>query len=113
MCTVLAILLALIALLRLGSLTALALGAIALLGVVIIRLALRLRVQSELLRTMERSQAQQSQHEQLDQRVEEDLRRQKEILQTIFDHIPLMINFVDANDQLKLVNREWERTLGW
>ena len=112
-CTVLAILLALIALLRLGSLTALALGAIALLGVVIIRLALRLRVQSELLRTMERSQAQQSQHEQLDQGVEEDLRRQKEILQTIFDHIPLMINFVDANDQLKLVNREWERTLGW
>src|SRR5579864_7159381 len=45
--------------------------------------------------------------------VERDLRQQKEILQTIFDHIPVMINFVDQNQKLKLVNREWERTLGW
>ena len=44
---------------------------------------------------------------------EDDLRRQKEILQRIFDHIPLMINFVDADGRIKLVNREWERTLGW
>ncbi len=60
---------------------------------------------------------------QLEQRVEErtrelaaaneELRRQKEILETIFDHLPVMINFVDQNDRLKLVNREWERTLGW
>ncbi len=45
--------------------------------------------------------------------VERDLRQQKEILQTIFDHIPVMINFVDPEQKLKLVNREWERTLGW
>jgi PAS domain S-box-containing protein len=45
--------------------------------------------------------------------VEEDLRQQKEILETIFDHLPVMINFVDRNHRLKLVNREWERTLGW
>ena len=45
--------------------------------------------------------------------VEEDLRRQKEILQTIFDHIPVMINFVDQSNQIRLVNREWVRTLGW
>jgi PAS domain S-box-containing protein len=44
---------------------------------------------------------------------EQELRKQKEILQTIFDHIPVMINFVGQNDELKLVNREWERTLGW
>lgn len=44
---------------------------------------------------------------------ERELRKQKEILQTIFDHIPVMINFVDENHKLKLVNREWERTLGW
>jgi PAS domain S-box-containing protein len=44
---------------------------------------------------------------------EHELRRQKEILQTIFDHIPVMINFIDQNDQIKLANREWERKLGW
>jgi PAS domain S-box-containing protein len=47
------------------------------------------------------------------ERVEEDLRRQKEILQTIFDHIPVMVSFVDQNNRVKLVNREWERVLGW
>ena len=44
---------------------------------------------------------------------EQDLRKQKEFLQTIFDHLPVMINFVDEHLQLQLVNREWERTLGW
>ena len=46
-------------------------------------------------------------------RAEQELRRQKEILQTIFDHIPLMINFGDKDFGLQLVNREWEQTLGW
>ncbi|HXI91183.1 MAG TPA: MEDS domain-containing protein [Blastocatellia bacterium] len=46
-------------------------------------------------------------------RAEDKLRRQKEILQQIFDHIPVMINFVDADGRIKLVNGEWERTLGW
>ncbi|HMG73207.1 MAG TPA: PAS domain S-box protein [Pyrinomonadaceae bacterium] len=44
---------------------------------------------------------------------EEKIRRQKEILQQIFDHIPVMINFVGADGRIELVNREWERTLGW
>jgi len=44
---------------------------------------------------------------------EDELRRQKEILQQIFDHIPVMISFVDAEGRILLVNREWERTLGW
>ncbi len=44
---------------------------------------------------------------------EQELRKQKEILQTIFEHLPVMITFVDRNHQLQLVNREWERTLGW
>jgi len=44
---------------------------------------------------------------------ERELRRQKEILQTIFDHIPVMINSGDDDYALRLVNREWERTLGW
>ena len=41
------------------------------------------------------------------------LRGQKEILQKIVDHIPVMINFTDKEGQITLVNREWERTLGW
>ena len=44
--------------------------------------------------------------------VEQELRKQKEILQTIFDHIPVMINFFHG-DRILLVNREWERVLGW
>ncbi len=46
-------------------------------------------------------------------RAEEELRKQKEILQTIFDHIPVMVGFVDRNGRFQLVNREWERTLGY
>jgi PAS domain S-box-containing protein len=44
---------------------------------------------------------------------EEELRRQKEVLQTIVDHIPLMINFVNPSGKVQLVNREWERVMGW
>jgi|GEM_PF-604592 len=44
---------------------------------------------------------------------EDELRQQTEILQQIFDHIPVMISFVDEEGHLKLVNREWEHTLGW
>jgi urea transport system substrate-binding protein len=44
---------------------------------------------------------------------EEELRQQKEILQTIFDHIPIMVVFYDAAGQMKLLNREVERVLGW
>jgi PAS domain S-box-containing protein len=44
---------------------------------------------------------------------QDELRQQKELLQKIFDHIPVMISFRDAEGRLKLVNREWERTFGW
>lgn len=44
---------------------------------------------------------------------EEDLRKQKEILQKIFDHVPIMISFIDQEMRIKLVNREWERIRGW
>ena len=44
---------------------------------------------------------------------EQKLRQQKEILQTIFDHIPIMVVFYDAAGQMKLLNREVERVLGW
>ncbi|HYX19569.1 MAG TPA: MEDS domain-containing protein, partial [Thermoanaerobaculia bacterium] len=36
-----------------------------------------------------------------------------EILQAIFDNIPVMISFMDASGRFQLVNREWERRLGW
>ncbi len=39
--------------------------------------------------------------------------KQKEILQAIFHHIPTMIILLDEEGHVKLVNREWERTLGW
>src|SRR5258706_1611872 len=41
------------------------------------------------------------------------LRAQKEILQKIVDHIPVMINFTGSDGLITLVNREWEHTLGW
>jgi PAS domain S-box-containing protein len=44
---------------------------------------------------------------------EDQLRRQKEVLQKIFDHIPVLVSFIDKDGRFKLVNREWERTLGW
>ena len=44
---------------------------------------------------------------------EDELRQKTEILEKIFDHIPLMICFREADGDIKLVNREWERTFGW
>lgn len=48
-----------------------------------------------------------------EQKEREASRRQAEILQAIFDHIPVMISFVDSSGRLLLVNKEWERVLGW
>ena len=45
--------------------------------------------------------------------VEDNLKQQNEALQKIFDHVPVMINFTSADGLITLVNREWERTLGW
>lgn len=44
---------------------------------------------------------------------EDEIKRQKELLQKIFDQIPVMISFFDRDGYLKLVNREWERMRGW
>jgi len=44
---------------------------------------------------------------------EEELRQKTEILQKIFDHIPVMVTFRGADGGLKLVNRQWEQTFGW
>src|SRR5882724_4796652 len=46
-------------------------------------------------------------------RAEDELRKQKEILEKIFDHVPVMIRFMDPDRRIQMVNREWERTLGW
>lgn len=43
---------------------------------------------------------------------ENDQRRQREILQTIIDNIPVMIRFIGPDSSI-LVNRSWEQTLGW
>lgn len=101
---------------------------------VFVHLALKAHLQRELLRRAE--QAVLAANEQLEQRVEErtraleaanaelreeiarrerteeDLRRQKEILQTIFDHVPVILKFVDKEGRIQMFNREWERVLG-
>jgi PAS domain S-box-containing protein len=46
-------------------------------------------------------------------RAEENLIRQTEILQKVFDNLPVMIGFIGADGRHVLVNREWERRLGW
>ncbi|WP_026733744.1 hybrid sensor histidine kinase/response regulator [Fischerella sp. PCC 9605] len=46
-------------------------------------------------------------------RTEAELRQQKEILQTIFDRIPVMVILFDRNGQIQLANRELEKVLGW
>jgi PAS domain S-box-containing protein len=45
--------------------------------------------------------------------IEETLRAQTELLQTILDHVPTMINLIDQQGQLLWVNQEWENVLGW
>jgi PAS domain S-box-containing protein len=44
---------------------------------------------------------------------DEARRRSSEILHAIFDNIPLMISYMDSSGRFLLVNREWERVLGW
>jgi len=44
---------------------------------------------------------------------EESLKQQKEVLQTIFDNVPVMLTFLDSQGELSLVNRHWEQVLGW
>ena len=46
-------------------------------------------------------------------RAEDELRKQKEVFQKIFEHIPVMVVFLDPGGAHELVNPEWERTIGW
>jgi PAS domain S-box-containing protein len=46
-------------------------------------------------------------------RAEDELRKQKEIFQKIFENIPVMIAFFGADGHIELVNPEWERMIGW
>jgi PAS domain S-box-containing protein len=47
------------------------------------------------------------------QELQRELRREAEILQALFDNIPVMISVRDSAGKLLLVNEEWERVLGW
>ena len=46
-------------------------------------------------------------------RAENELRKQKEVFQKIFENIPVMIAFFSADGRIEVVNPEWERTVGW
>jgi PAS domain S-box-containing protein len=46
-------------------------------------------------------------------RAEGDLRKQKEMLQKIFDNAPSMIALRGTDGKMTFANREFERTLGW
>jgi chemotaxis family two-component system sensor kinase Cph1 len=54
--------------------------------------------------------------DELELRVKErtaELAQAMETLQTIIDHIPVMLCFFDPDGQVRLVNREFERLIGW
>ena len=44
---------------------------------------------------------------------EQTRQEQQEILQTLFDHIPVIVTFLDDKGQFKWVNQEWTRLIGW
>ncbi|MEG4231080.1 PAS domain S-box protein [Microcoleus sp. Pol11C3] len=44
---------------------------------------------------------------------EESLKQQKELLQTIFDNVPIMLAFLGSSAEVNWVNRHWEQVLGW
>jgi PAS domain S-box-containing protein len=46
-------------------------------------------------------------------KVEEELKKRRELLQTIVDNVPVMLVFMSADGKTEWVNREWERVLGW
>ncbi|MBE9166951.1 EAL domain-containing protein [Pleurocapsales cyanobacterium LEGE 06147] len=73
---------------------------------------LELRVQQ---RTADLAQANQKLQEEIAERMrtEVDLKQQKEILQTIFDNVPLMLTFYDATGRIKMANHALEKILGW
>ena len=46
-------------------------------------------------------------------RGEQTRQEQLEILQTLFDHIPVIVTFLDPDQKFKWVNREWSRVVCW
>jgi PAS domain S-box-containing protein len=44
---------------------------------------------------------------------EQTRQEQLEILQTLFDHIPVIVTFLDPDQNFKWVNREWIKVVGW
>jgi len=46
-------------------------------------------------------------------RAEDELRKQKEVFQKIFENIPVTISFVGVDGRIELVNPQWESTMGW
>jgi len=46
-------------------------------------------------------------------RADDELRRQKEVFQKIFENIPVMIVLMDHGGRHELVNPEWKRRTGW
>lgn len=46
-------------------------------------------------------------------RTEIEIKKQRELLQRIFDNMPLMITYFDERGNIKLVNQEVVNTLGW
>ena len=44
---------------------------------------------------------------------ESALQQQKELLQTIFDNVPIMLSFLSSSGEIEWVNRHWEQVLGW
>jgi len=46
-------------------------------------------------------------------RVENDLKQKGELLETIFDHIPVMLDLIDERGQIRFANRQWKESLGW
>jgi PAS domain S-box-containing protein len=44
---------------------------------------------------------------------ENELKKQKELFQKIFEDIPAMIVFMGEDGRVELVNPEWERRIGW
>jgi PAS domain S-box-containing protein len=49
------------------------------------------------------------------ERVEQaqEILRQKNLLQKLFDNLPVMVALFDAKGRFVLINKEWERLLGW
>ncbi|MDR9899190.1 PAS domain S-box protein [Aetokthonos hydrillicola Thurmond2011] len=41
------------------------------------------------------------------------LQQKNELLQTIFDHVPVMVVLLNSNGRIQWANREWETVLGW